>query len=1189
MNRKLIGFLFSPLLWRWILLLIFFSAIWFLGPLFAFSKWRPLEPVSHRVLIILLIVGYIIVRRVLAFWHTQQINNRFMRALSNNIAEGCPNNSALDELMSNFTLAMNHLKKSVSNSERGFFSRLHQRFVYQFPWYVFIGAPGSGKTTALINSGLQFPLLELTGRESLKGVGGTRNCDWWFTQDAVFIDTAGRYITHESNAQQDKDEWRGFLDLLKKFRPRQPLNGAVVTFSVADLLTSSEQAREKHAAIIRARLSELGHTLGINFPVYVLITKADLLGGFADYFSGLPKEERDQVLGFTFPDNLRNNTELKGQLKYELDLVLQRLLDGLHELMIKESDVSRRAHCFSFPQNFANCMPLIIDLANKVFGETDVSGVQLRGIYFTSGTQEGTPFDRVLNGLGRRFGVSSTINTTKKTAAGRSYFLKNLIAQVVLPESHLAGRNRREEKKAFWFGLGAHGFIFMAFFVGIALLIGSYSKNHDYLTVVDQRARQATEVLTQLSPMDRKELVDYMPLLNSLCCLADGETFTVESPPVEMTLGLYQGEKLDTANQHAYFRALQGTLLPFVARRLQQLLASSSDQDMDFSYQALKAYLMLNQPEHYNHQELLDFLEEYLIRQLSQDSSQDLSREQQAAIYFHLRQLFGVEAQVSPYVQDDALVRSKRRLLSSFSFAERAYQTIKSDLLRRSSIPEVSFLTKGGARSHFVFERKSGKPLSDGITGLFTRGGYHQIFLPAIGNQLSEIITEESWVLDAYSSIALSDGSLDRAAELEKALIRRYLQDYMSVWDSYLLDLRLISTRSISESVDVARILSSSDSPLMQLIEGIAPELSLGKELSQLSTLSSKEGKKRIAEKVPSFDQPMRGFVSNISQLNSPELIVDNHFKDLMELVYGENRDLEKKSLLKIFNEIYMSLSNADFSIRSGTRHLENSDLMARLRAKASRYPVPIRGILEELAGEGKKQTDNGIRRALSAELDSSIGDFCRIAIGSRYPFDRNSARDTTFADFSKLFAPAGIMDSFFNENLLAITDTSGRNWILRQAADVNLPIASFQQAAKIRDVFFAGGARTPTLNFELKVLEMDAGINQLSMDFDGQLFQYAHGPQIPRSVNWPGPLGSNQIRIELSGDGVNRKSLVVNGPWAVLRLFDLGERRHLQPEKFISTLAIHGHKVVLEITADSVYSPFYLPALEDFRCPIKS
>ena len=75
--------------------------------------------------------------------------------------------------------------------------------LYDLPWYIIIGAPGSGKTTALVNSGLHFPVEQRTGRGALRGVGGTRNCDWWFTDEAVFIDTAGRYLTQDSDPGAD--------------------------------------------------------------------------------------------------------------------------------------------------------------------------------------------------------------------------------------------------------------------------------------------------------------------------------------------------------------------------------------------------------------------------------------------------------------------------------------------------------------------------------------------------------------------------------------------------------------------------------------------------------------------------------------------------------------------------------------------------------------------------------------------------------------------------------------------------------------------------------------------------------------------------------------------------------------------------------------------------------------------------
>ncbi len=1186
MIRKFIVYLTHPALWKLAAIFLLACAIWFIGPLFAFAEWRPLEAVSHRIILIALLLAYSVIKKIIAVWRVHRINDKFIDALA---GKGLPDSNsglAIDELSRNFARAMGHLKNSTADTRTGFFAGLRKRFVYQFPWYVFIGAPGSGKTTALINSGLQFPLTDVVGREPLKGVGGTRNCDWWFTDDAVFIDTAGRYITHESHSEYDKDEWLGFLGLLKKFRPKQPLNGAVLTISMSDLLAGSEQSRDRHAAIIKARLSELGKSLGISFPVYILITKADLLGGFSDYFSDLSKEEREQVLGFTFPpqpDHASGKASVNELIRTELGLIARRLFDGMSDIMLRETDLSRRAHAYAFPQNFSNCLPLIGDVVDKVFSGSDLSGVQVRGVYFASGTQEGTPFDRVLGALGRRFGVSSSININKKGTGGRSFFLKDLITKVILPEAHLAGKNRREEKKELWFGLGAHSLILCAFLLFSAFLAGSYYKNIEYLKSIEAKSRSASAAFSGLSDSGVTDFIQYLPVLNELCCLAEGNGFPVEEPPLPMTFGLYQGLKLDSATQYAYDRALRSTLLPVVAQRLERLVDTSSERDLDLTYQSLKAYLMLNQPANYDGAQLLAFVE----ADFKQNFSPDISREQQSAMLFHLRNLLSQQTLVSPYAMNERLVQDKRRTLSGFSFAERAYQTVKASLLK-NNVTDFSFLSGGGAKVNFVFQRNSGKPLSDGIPGLYTRSGYRQVFLPALEGMLADIVTEESWVLGSYSSF--SSGIIDalKQSDTELAVTRLYLQDYAALWDNYLGDLRLVETRSMSESIDVARILSAVDSPLIQLLDAAAQELRLTNGLSASSGTVTNEVVKRVTAKVPGMGRTIDGLSSTMAMDDALEDIVDIRFKELVDFSLGSNKEAEKSALLKMFNEVYINLSNTDFSIRSGARALGQQDVIAQIRSEAARYPIPVRTILEGLTDEGKRQAEGGVRGALSAELTSSVGEFCRVAISGRYPFDRTSKRDVTFADFSKMFAPAGMMDSFFNEHLRPITDMSTRTWSLRQSNAGQLPIESFQQAAKIRDVFFPAGARTPALNFEYKVLEMDAAINQLSLDFDGQLFQYAHGPQIPRAVSWPGPLGTNQIRVELSGAEINRKSMVVNGPWALMRLFDLGERRRLQPEKFITTLFIHGHKVVLEVTASSVNNPFYLAELSNFSCPVR-
>ncbi len=138
------------------------------------------------------------------------------------------------------------------------------------------------------------------GSNSVQGIGGTRNCNWWFTDDAILIDTAGRYTTQDDLNGTAKAGWEGFLGLLRKYRRSQPINGALVTLSIGDLLERDPQAQREEIRVIRQRLAELDEQLQVRVPVYIVLTKADLLTGFIDFFDGFGKSDREQVWGMTF-------------------------------------------------------------------------------------------------------------------------------------------------------------------------------------------------------------------------------------------------------------------------------------------------------------------------------------------------------------------------------------------------------------------------------------------------------------------------------------------------------------------------------------------------------------------------------------------------------------------------------------------------------------------------------------------------------------------------------------------------------------------------------------------------------------------------------------------------------------------------------------------------------------------------
>jgi type VI secretion system protein ImpL len=306
----------------------------------------------------------------------------------------------------------------------------------ELPWYVFIGAPGSGKTTALLNSGLHFLLPSAGGEAPVAGVGGTRNCDWWFTQEAVLLDTAGRYTTQDSNSKADAAAWLGFLAMLREFRGTRPFNGAFVTASLTDLLLWSKMERGKFSGHVRMRLAELYAALGTRFPVYLLVTKTDLLAGFMEFFEDLDSEGRAQVWGSTFELEVDSVTLEQRYLK-EFEPIEARLNSEMLARLHEERDLQRRAAIYRFPQQFRPIGPLVGEFLGQAFTtQVEHKAPQLRGVYYTSGTQQGNPIDRVLGTLARAFSLERA-KTAERAGSGRSYFLGKLLREVVLREQNL--------------------------------------------------------------------------------------------------------------------------------------------------------------------------------------------------------------------------------------------------------------------------------------------------------------------------------------------------------------------------------------------------------------------------------------------------------------------------------------------------------------------------------------------------------------------------------------------------------------------------------------------------------------------------------------------------------------------------------------------------------------------------------
>jgi len=265
--------------------------------------------------------------------------------------------------------------------------------LYVLPWYLVIGESGSGKTTALQSARLSSPFAEIS---HTSGISGTKNCDWWFFEQAIVIDTAGRYAIPIDEGR-DKEEWHKFLTLLSKYRKKEPLNGLVVTISADKLQEASPETLGDDGLSIRRRIDELMRILGAKSPVYVLVTKCDLVQGMTQFADRLPEKDLDQAMGLINHDLSKDVATF---IENGTRAISERLRDLRLLLLHQSASGGVDPGLLLFPEEFERLETGLQSFIRGAFQENPYQETpRLRGLFFSSGRQEGSPYSHFLKAL----------------------------------------------------------------------------------------------------------------------------------------------------------------------------------------------------------------------------------------------------------------------------------------------------------------------------------------------------------------------------------------------------------------------------------------------------------------------------------------------------------------------------------------------------------------------------------------------------------------------------------------------------------------------------------------------------------------------------------------------------------------------------------------------------------------------
>ncbi len=749
---------------------------WILALAIDFPIWIPALITLLVVLVIVLLVGIDKLRERRA---ARELEKALSAQAQQQAATARPDlQHEIADMQAEFGKALAALKTTKKGGKKA---------LYALPWFAIIGPPGSGKSTALRNSGLQFPYLSASGG-GVRGLGGTRNCDWWMTSDGVILDTAGRWTSED----EDHDEWLGFLDLIKRFRPKKPLNGMIAAVSMVDIGGGREEDVAALARRIRDRIDEVQGRLKMSLPVYVLFTKCDLIPGFVETFGDLPKQDRGQIWGFTRP--LTKKTAAPREYFLEgFDKLLRVLEHRSVKRMGEDRKISNRELIYAFPQQLEVLRTNMAEFTHNLFVENVFKETPLlRGVYFTSGTQEGRPIDRVMSKMAQAFGQPD-VQLPAPQVEAKSYFLRDMFSEVVFRDGEIAVRSPEEIRRQRIQTWVAAAVIF-GLSIGVSGLPAiAWARNRSYLDETRDRIDAARTVVVDAANDEQPLGADAIEALRERA-VELGE-YEEDGPPLMMQFGMYQDDVHEPVRA-VYLEALRRRVVgPLINRdaasmrafgeRIAALgpAARPEAHEMREMYDCLKLHVLLTVPRGEHDPEITDDTRDWIVEQLK-------ARWREATeVARHDPQYQMMEDNLRYYAdalgEDDALyfprdmqaIGAVRGVFNMIGSYEMAVQGIVDRIETRHHMPDITLRSLVGRETAWLRERER-------VPAAFGRPAWEQHVQTMLDREAAQFFGEH-WVLGTEPPATEHDAELER--ERQVAELRAYfLARYVMTWEAFI-------------------------------------------------------------------------------------------------------------------------------------------------------------------------------------------------------------------------------------------------------------------------------------------------------------------------------------------------------------------------------------------------------------------
>ena len=1092
-----------------------------LGPIFGLSF---IVELAIIIFIFLLVTILILYKKMKDAQKANQIEESIGNQADDQMANLSPEKKAeIDQFRKQLEAAITSLKNSkIANGKSG------KAALYALPWYMIIGPSAAGKTTAIQNSGLEFPF----GKEGFRGVGGTRNCDWFFSTKAIFLDTAGRYMSQT----EDRPEWMAFLEVLKKNRKRKPVNGVIIAINIDEVINSDKDQLFDHAKNMRQRIDELIETLGVNFPVYFIFTKCDLIQGFVEYFGDFSETERSQIWGATFNSQQIMAKDPKGIFESEFKKLSKKIFDIRTIRLSSPLKREQRRKVFLFPFQFNKLQQKLIYLVGEVFQHNPYQDNPLfRGFYFTSGTQEGMPLDIAIREIARQFNLPEpAADESEDSVEKKNYFIKDLLNDIVIGDQNFStGQTKGTVKKQ-----SSSRVIILAVSVVLLILFSiftfiGHSGNSSFL----KREKSVSEAFMNinwggnlLSNFSRTD-----SLISLIKDIQDGG-----GNQAFISFGMDRSERTLPYLKDLFIKKSSGFFQQNVYIELTQNLndyANGKDFSGELIYNYLKSYLLLG-----SERSRLDTTEQRFLSQVSDkileskyitnnmrasSSEKDsLNRLFRNYLSFYISLL--PDKNVFPVKSDNLLISMVRDRIQYRPNAESIYARLKQSGISRFP-NDLSLEQAIGGRYLSVMTTDQKVPY------IFTADGWVNYIKQAI---IDESVNpgKEDWVL-GKSNLKPDPGSFD-SEQIKTGLLSLYLNDYKQNWLQFLQSIRYTGFDNVPLAANNMKILGDpANSPMISLLNVFATQLKI-----------------IVAIQAPPDSVKTNNQFSGLD-VNKVSL---NETKRYIKFVLGSddgsspadlNAILDQYRILGgILDQIKGSQDQAkDYAVKVlSQRAAELPTALQVVRGSAFNAPA-LQQLISDPVNLSWRSILSDASQYLNQQWKAKVADTFNKSLASAFPF-KDSQSDAPIQDFKDFFKPqSGVLWSFYNDELSEFINKD--RWKVTQWEGEGLAvsdafIAAFKKADDITGTLFKSGDLG--INFRLKpelpesktVGSNKPIVEQVYLYLDGAEDYYKMGSPFWTDFAWPGVKGTPGARMNITIRNFGTSDTKsYEGEWALFRL----------------------------------------------------